>query len=603
MNQFAQRHFRGLIVAIWLATSLFLAVMGRDAISAFKVGDPDDALRIVQVRDWLAGQSWWDVTQYRMNVPDGGPMHWSRLVDLPIAAAMLLFRPWLGQAGAEQAAAAIVPLLTYGIVLSFYAGATRRLWGASAALLAAGTFFLILPVIEQLLPMRIDHHGWQIAMFCIGLWTLFDPRQRLYSAAVLGLAMAMWMEISVEALPFALLFLGLIALRWLWPSPDTKSGAQQLLVTMTAFVGGMFALFAITERWGGTPDYCDSLSPFHLSTAVTIALVLAAGMALQQRRLLPQGLVTKLAIGGGSVLAGAAILFTLAPQCAGDAFATLDPLVRTYWFDRGAEGLPLWALPLNFTAQPLAGLAAGLIGCIWLWRGQRGQHGQSLAVKISLTLLFAGCALVGAAVSRTIIYALLVGHLMLVPLALSLFAKAAAMTGPLPRTGLRLAAIALLMSAIVGQNVLALRTPTSAASTSEIAKKQAFNALARACQSPDAARMLNSLPQSHIMAPLDSSPSVLLYTQHKVVATGHHRNAAAMADVIRTFIGSADQAREILAKRQIDIVLTCEGSFELSYYAERKPQGFAAQLQRGEVPDWLRRQADIGPFHVYRVQP
>jgi hypothetical protein len=50
-------------------------------------------------------------------------------------------------------------------------------------------------------------------------------------------------------------------------------------------------------------------------------------------------------------------------------------------------------------------------------------------------------------------------------------------------------------------------------------------------------------------------------------------------------------------------VLTCEGSFELGYYAQRKPQGFAAQLQRGDVPDWLWRQADIGPFHVYKVQP
>ena len=286
MTNFAERHYRSLIGAIWLITSLFLLFMMRDSIAAFKVGDPDDALRMVQVRDWLAGQGWSNVTQYRMNLPDGGPMHWSRLVDIPIAAAILMFRPWLGQYGAEQAAAAIIPLLTYGVVLTFYAAAVRRTWGALPALVAAATFFLILPATFQLLPMRIDHHGWQLALFCVGLWALFDPVQSRKSAIIMGAAMALWLEISVEGLPFAVIVFGVLALRWFLPAwrvaghePDKTDGAGQLVTAVLTFAVSLVMLFGVTENWEKAGNFCDGLSPFHLASAGAVAAVLVAGAA------------------------------------------------------------------------------------------------------------------------------------------------------------------------------------------------------------------------------------------------------------------------------------------------------------------------------------
>ena len=47
----------------------------------------DDAMRLVEVRDLLAGQGWFDLTQYRLSPPGGVAMHWSRLVDVPLAVA------------------------------------------------------------------------------------------------------------------------------------------------------------------------------------------------------------------------------------------------------------------------------------------------------------------------------------------------------------------------------------------------------------------------------------------------------------------------------------------------------------------------------------
>lgn len=606
MTNFAERHYRSLILAIWLITSLFLLLMMRDSIAAFKVGDPDDALRIVQVRDWLAGQDWRDVTQYRMNLPDGGPMHWSRLVDVPIAAMVLLLRPLLGQYGAEQAAAAIIPLLTYGAVLVFYTAAIRRIWGPLPALVAALTLVLILPVTFQLLPMRIDHHGWQLALFCVGLWALFDPRQSQKAAIILGLAMALWLEISVEGLPFAVILFGILALRWFLPTwrvavqdAGSTDGIGQLVTAVFVFAIGLITLFLGTENWTTAASFCDGLSPFHLAAAGAVATVLAAGAAFLHWHILKPALWIKLTICGVAALSGAATLLSIAPQCAIDAFATLDPLVRTYWFDRGAEGLPLWKLPFGLTAQLYAGLAAGALGCFWLWRSEKTQK---LPVKFTLIVLFIACALVGSFVSRTIVYALLLGSMMLAPMAMALFTKADATNAVFPRLGLRLAAVALVMPVIVGQNLLALvPRATALPATSDQRNQSDFLKAAIACQSPASARMLGRLPPGHIMAPLDTSPSILLFTHHNVVATGHHRNATAMADVIRTFISNADGAAEILKKRRIDYVLTCDGSFELDDYAARQPAGLAAQLHDRKPPNWLLQQPDIGPFHVYKI--
>src|SRR3954451_16408170 len=47
--------------------------------------DTDDAMRMVQVRALLDGQGWYDLTAWRMAPPNGASMHWSRVVDVPLA--------------------------------------------------------------------------------------------------------------------------------------------------------------------------------------------------------------------------------------------------------------------------------------------------------------------------------------------------------------------------------------------------------------------------------------------------------------------------------------------------------------------------------------
>ena len=106
------------VALVWLVVGAVQLIANAGAIAHMRFPDPDDSLRLVQVRDLLAGQGWFDLHAHRVDPLDGGVlMHWSRLVDLPIAAVIWTLRPLLGQADAELAALIAVPMVTLGVGL------------------------------------------------------------------------------------------------------------------------------------------------------------------------------------------------------------------------------------------------------------------------------------------------------------------------------------------------------------------------------------------------------------------------------------------------------------------------------------------------------
>ena len=170
------------VLAIWLAYCLVrLAIQ---PLLGWEPVGPDDWTRLLQVRAWLDGQGFWDVTQYRMNPPEGFSMHWSRLVDLPLAALMLLF--------GETAAMALVPLVWLLPALFALRAIMLRL---DFAPLAIGFGLVILPLFPMLpgnfAPMRIDHHAPQavLALVCAALLI----RNSRWSALACGLCAAAWL--------------------------------------------------------------------------------------------------------------------------------------------------------------------------------------------------------------------------------------------------------------------------------------------------------------------------------------------------------------------------------------------------------------------------
>ena len=142
------------------------------------LADTDDNLRLAQVKAWLAGQNWYDLRQYKLDPPHGADIHWSRLPDMPIAGLISLFSPILGALWAERLALAVAPLVPFGLALWGLGLTARRLVHPIAWLFAAVLLFSAPSAMGMFLPMRIDHHGWQLAFLALALAGLADPDAR-----------------------------------------------------------------------------------------------------------------------------------------------------------------------------------------------------------------------------------------------------------------------------------------------------------------------------------------------------------------------------------------------------------------------------------------
>src|SRR3546814_9579708 len=112
---------------MWAGVVIWYVAQRWGAIHWLSLGDTDDNMRLMQVRGLLDGQGWYDLRQYRLNPPGGFDIHWSRLVDLPIAGLILLFKPFVGNGEAERLACGIAPLLPLSITMGGVAFTVRRL--------------------------------------------------------------------------------------------------------------------------------------------------------------------------------------------------------------------------------------------------------------------------------------------------------------------------------------------------------------------------------------------------------------------------------------------------------------------------------------------
>ena len=140
----------GKLGAVWLLVCAMLLAVNWTEIVNIRFPDPDDTMRLIQVRDLLAGQSWFDLNQYRIDAPGGGvEMHWSRLVDVPIALVIMVLTPFLGSANAQMAALIMVPLMTLGIAMLLAARIARRMLGDEETTLTALILAICVPVLSR----------------------------------------------------------------------------------------------------------------------------------------------------------------------------------------------------------------------------------------------------------------------------------------------------------------------------------------------------------------------------------------------------------------------------------------------------------------------
>ena len=550
------------------------------SISDLQFPDPDDELRLVQVRDWLSGQDWFDVTLYRVDAPGGGvPMHWSRLVDIPIAFFVLILTPLLGATGAETVAVVLVPLLTLGVILLLGARLAKQLLGPASVGFPLLTLAMTVPVLHQVRPLRIDHHGWQIALAMVAANGLFANSARR-GGWVAGLALATWLTISLEGLPMVAIVMGVAALRWL-----RDRDPAWLVHTGAALAAGSAFLLVTTRLGQASAAFCDTLEIAHVLAFAFGAMGVAAVSRLRGH------LAVQVVLLGAVAVGALAILLSIDRSCGGGGFGGLDPLVKSVWYDSVLEGLPIWYQDPAYMLQVLVPGVAALGAIVWLGTRQ----GADRRLWIDYGLLLAGALAVAVLVSRAGAVSAALGTVPLAALVAHWYAQVKAGEKPAGRL-LRAVGLALVLVPTVPLTAKgALMPSTNTVNDGEVNLT--------ACDYPAAAPVLGSLGRGEALALIDISPWVLANSDLSVIATGHHRGNAAMHTAIATFLGSPEEARQVLAQRGTRYVVMCVDLMEPDVYRKKAPEGFAAHLIEGKVPGWLREvPTDAGDaFHIWRV--
>src|SRR5262249_46311070 len=147
------------------------------------------------------------------------------------------------------------------------------LTSARPALVAAVVTPFSLGALKQMRPMRIDHHGWQIVMALAAILAALDDRPRR-SGSVAGIAMALWLNISIEGLPFAAAVGALFAFRWLKASSGAAAEAERLRTYLATLAASSLLIFGLTHypsTWLSQPR--DVVTPAHLAAFTVASLI------------------------------------------------------------------------------------------------------------------------------------------------------------------------------------------------------------------------------------------------------------------------------------------------------------------------------------------
>jgi hypothetical protein len=569
----------------WLMLSAFSIVFRLPAIQWFALGDTDDNMRMMQVRALLNGQDWFDLRNYRMNPPEGANIHWSHLVDLPLAAIILITKPFVGGMMAEKIAIAVAPLIPLLVAFLGIGATVRRLVHPHAWILAI-ILFVPQGMMGMFLPTRIDHHGWQLALLAVNLAGLTDPK-RARGGLTVGLATAASLAIGLEMLIFLAIAGAQIVLRWVWDDADVRR-MRAYGLSLAGGVSFFFLTFASEANWVAR---CDALTPVWLSVMIVAGAFVTVLSYLPLRT--PAQRLGAAAVAGAIIVGGFALVW---PQCLGRP-EQVSPELERLWLKNITEARPIykqqWVSFLPNIFLPLL----GLVGTIWAL--MRARAGAQAGIWISLAFMSLLSCLMLVWQTRAGPAAQMVSLAGAVWLAWVVLGNIMASRFMLVRVFGSVAAFLLLSG-------IALQVAVVFGPTGEVTpfRKKVNRANAR-CGSLPLLAPIAKLPKATILTFVDLGPRLITVTHHDAISGPYHRNEEAILDLHKAWRGTPDDALAMARKHKATLLLICPDSAESTVYVAESPKGFYKQLADGKVPSWLEPVTlpKSSPFRLWQIKP
>lgn len=565
------------LVAIGVACLVALALQwpqARDILLTGRFNDTDDAMRVVMVRDLMAGQAWHDLVQHRVMPPAGLAMHWSRLIDLPIATLITAFSLVVEPVLAERLARIIMPAFVSVIFFASVISFSVRLAGRAAAVPAALLASTCLALAYQFVPGRVDHHDVQIVLSLLLAMQTIEAIERASRAMLAGAIGALMMAIGLESLHVVAVAGMVFVTRWI-----LRDSRQPMVAFAGALAGATTVFFVLgVQPSAWLQPVCDAIGlPVLALTLTGVVITVALGAAARF-------LTTPARRGLAAVAAGAvamAILFSVFPQCQAGPYGFIPPDIKAIWLNGVGEARPALLVLRESPATGVATLAAGCAGLValallvWLDHARRPAWLTLFAFALA-SLAVTLYQIRGAGILTALVLPGSVGLLLLLwqrgQRALGLVSAGTA-------------------SSLVWTLLAAGLLPAGTPSTSQ------------QCLEPELYAALDSLPSAVIAAPTDLGAHLLAHTSHAVLGAPYHRNIAGVRLSHALFTAAPATARQLMVRAGATHLVACTALRDMADMAKEAPGGLAALILMDKVPAWLDPQNATGPMRVWRIDP
>jgi len=569
------------LTLIWAVVASLLLWQGLPDLQTSLL-DTDDAMRLVQVRELLAGRGWFDLHEVRLGGAAGYDSHWSRLVDGGLAGLYRAFALFTAPDHAELLMRAAWPMLWLGVALAGIMSVSLRLAGENGLFASGFVAALNIPAYGQFSVGRIDHHSVQIALTVLVVAGIVWSDRRTWAAAGAGICAALALAVGLECLPFLAIPAGALVLRFIG---DPRHG-RALALFCTAFSVSLAALFLGTvsaERLMLTA--CDTMASNIVLPMVPGGLLLAVVAGTGKLRSASQRLAAVMLLASATLAA----VVMLEPRCLSGPFAMVDAAAREQWLNHVKESLPLftyWGEP-TFAVMgiPL------LVACAIILPLLLSSSNRRDFVFLTLIVLFLSSALMGFSNTKVTVYAFWFAVPLLAMAATALWSRFG-LSRPITRV------------AIVGLLAPFLYAVLGLLLNAAMAGGQGAPAEDRLCNRTADFRLLSTLQPGLVISDVDSGPFILALTPHSVLAAPYHRLGPQIVLNQRIFDLPPEAARKDIDELGVSYVALCRTGHPqrpgLRHGNEQVT--LESTLLEGTPPDWLAPViGDGGTFLIYRV--